>query len=59
MMDPGSTHRDEVDRALIALKFKVTNHQRTVGVAARVPRQRAGMDDKVPDIRVLDVRVQS
>ncbi|CAM9890777.1 unnamed protein product, partial [Choristocarpus tenellus] len=38
---------DEVERAAVALRFKVTNHQRTVGVAARQPRQRNGMDDNV------------
>lgn len=38
--------KDEVDRPLVALRFKVANHQRTVGVAARVPRQREGMEDK-------------
>lgn len=39
--------KDEVDRPIVALKFKVASHQRTVGVAARVPRQRDGMEDKV------------
>lgn len=38
---------DEVDRPVVALKLKVSNHQRTVGVAARVPRQRKGLEDKV------------
>lgn len=40
-------NKDEVDRTVIALKFKVASHQRTVGLAARVPRQREGMEDKV------------
>lgn len=39
--------KDDVDRPIVALKFKVASHQRTVGVAARVPRQRDGMEDKV------------
>lgn len=39
--------KDEVDRPLCAVKFKVSRHQRTVGVAARMPRQREGMEDKV------------
>ena len=39
--------KDEVDRPIVALKFKIVSHQRTVGVAARVPRQRDGMEDKV------------
>lgn len=38
---------DEVDRPIVAVKFKLVKHQRTVGVAARVPRQREGMEDKV------------
>lgn len=37
----------EVDRTLLALKLKVASHQRTVGLAARVPRQRESMEDKV------------
>lgn len=40
-------NKDEVDRPIVALKFKLAKHQRTVGVAARVPRQREGMEDKV------------
>lgn len=39
--------KDEVDRPIVALKFKLAKHQRTVGVAARLPRQREGMEDKV------------
>lgn len=39
--------KDEVDRPIVTLKFKLANHQRTVGVAARTPRQREGMEDKV------------
>lgn len=39
--------KDEVDRPIVALKFKVANHQRTVGLAARLQRQRDGMEDKV------------
>ena len=39
--------KDEVDRPVVALKFKLAKHQRTVGVAARLPRQRQGMEDKV------------
>ncbi|CAM9157187.1 unnamed protein product [Ectocarpus sp. 4 AP-2014] len=45
LTSPGG--KDEVDRPLCAVKFKVSRHQRTVGVAARMPRQREGMDDKV------------
>lgn len=40
-------NKDEVDRPIVALKFKLAKHQRTVGVAARLPRQREGMEDKV------------
>lgn len=39
--------KDEVDRTTIALKFKVASHQRTIGLAALVPRQREGLEDKV------------
>eukprot|EP00903_Cladosiphon_okamuranus_P013061 g12182.t1 len=42
-----SGEKDEVDRPVVALKFKVAKHQRTVGVAARLPRQREGLEDKV------------
>ncbi|CAN0184702.1 unnamed protein product [Ascophyllum nodosum] len=38
---------DEVDRPIVALKLKMANHQRMVGVAARVPRQRKSLEDKV------------
>lgn len=40
-------NKDEVERSMVAVKFKVSNHQRTVGLAARVPRQRESMEDKV------------
>lgn len=40
-------NKDGVDRPIVALKFKLAKHQRTVGVAARLPRQREGMEDKV------------
>lgn len=49
--------KDEVDRPIVALKFKLAKHQRTVGVAARLPRQREGMEDKVganDDLVVLE-----
>lgn len=46
-MSASSGSRDEVDRPIVALKFKVANHQRTVGLAARLPSQRAGMEDMV------------
>lgn len=49
--------KDEVDRPLVALRFKVANHQRTVGVAARVPRQREGMEDKACGLVFVCFRV--
>lgn len=45
--ETSSAVTDEVDRPVVALKLKFSNHQRTVGVAARVPRQRKGLEDKV------------
>ena len=46
---------DEVDRPIVALKLKMANHQRMVGVAARVPRQRKSLEDKVSSVFSLFV----
>ncbi|CAM9498602.1 unnamed protein product, partial [Discosporangium mesarthrocarpum] len=43
--EPGT--REEVERPVVAVRFKVTNHQRTVGIAVRQPRQRRSLEDRV------------